>query len=220
MPRQTPQSALHDRRFIVRAPNQNDRNHGKKRIGLTYIYLLIIQRLVQDGRLPVGRFEAAPMSLQAKGSHGHNQAAHQLLGELTIAGQHLYSLPGLTFDEQRALTYCTSAVSDIHKLYNFADNYLETWSRPAFVTLANDILFGRISDRETLWNRIIDIVSISCVNAKSDVDIRHRVVGERDPVKAILEQYRTDALALRGRAHSVAGAGVDHWIREIRTGAF
>ncbi|MET3134547.1 hypothetical protein AAKU55_004847 [Oxalobacteraceae bacterium GrIS 1.11] len=142
--------------YVVRTRNQSEDQHGQKRITITYIYLRILRDLKLRGAVPDGPAASIPMTLQAKGGVTRdNKRAHQVLGELSVGGRNIYTLLGLTQLERRAVAYCTSAVSDIHKSCNFVDNFIEQTGRPGYVNLANHILreahAGRGLSNQTIW---------------------------------------------------------------------
>lgn len=163
----------YENNYIVKAKHQSESKHFGKRILVTYLYLLILRELSLRGALPDGSALSVPMTLQANKGHGENQCAHQLLGELTVGGRHIYTLLGLTKLERRSIIYCTSAVSDIHKSYNFVDGYIEKNGRDYYTHLANRIIMegraGRALNQTLIWSEVIEIFSKALTHAKPQI---------------------------------------------------
>jgi hypothetical protein len=241
MPRSTAQSAIratilpqnvdlnrgYAANYVVRARNQSAVNHGKKRVMITYVYLLILRDLKLRGALPDGPAVSIPMTLQAKGGVTRdNQCAHQVLGELSVGGRNIYTLLGLTQLERRAISYCTSAVSDIHKSYNFVDNFLEHAGRPGYVNLANHILreghAGRALPNLTIFNGVIAIFKNACTQAKPEV--RRTAKPEYRPLIPnmlnILDDHLTKIDLMSARSAQTAAHDTNHYMTQINDNAF
>jgi len=180
----------------------------------------VLQSLAQRALLPGGDCTVVPVTLQAKSSHGQNQAAHQVLGELAKGGAYLYTLAGLTQDEIKTIAYCTSAVSDIDREYNYADNYLEACVRGPYELLAQNIIAGDPVDRGAIWERLIRIFRDACVMARMRARSDHRDAAERPRIMAIIAHYGEEAAALLARRDQVAARDADYWINLVATGGF
>lgn len=156
--------------YLVKARHSSEGQHGKKRVLVTYAYLLVLRDLMIRGALPRGMVAQVPMTVQAPSKPGPDiQAAHQILGELTVGGRHIYSLLGLTQPERRAVVYLTSAVSAIDKKYNFVDNFLERAGRPYYVSLAQSIVDGRLLDQNLIFRNLVSIFRNAALSAKGTI---------------------------------------------------
>jgi hypothetical protein len=158
-------------KYIVKATNQSADDHILKRFAITYVYLVVLRDLRLANVLPQGRAESCKAQLQAKkASRLTHQAAHQLLAELTIGNQPVYSLASLSMSERQTLCYCNSAVSDIHKTYNFVDNFLERGAKPGYVSLANRILTpANALANGALWDCLTAIFSNALARARIEI---------------------------------------------------
>ena len=74
---------------------------------------------------------------------------------------------------RRSIVYCTSAVSDIHKICNFVDSYIEKAWRVGYVNLANRIITEARADR-TLTNGVIAIFKNPFTQARTEINMSIR----------------------------------------------
>ena len=212
--------------YIVRANNQSESTHGRKRVLITYIYLCVLRDLSIRGALPIGRAQTVSMTLQAKGGHGQNQGAHQVLGELTVGGRHVYSLLGLEQLERRAVIYCTSAVSVIDKTYNQVDGYIEKAGRAGYVNLANRILTeaqaGRALPNGIIWSGVIAIFKNALVRARSEIktSIRPTELPLKNRMIHIIDDQIVKIDSFWARQARFISLTADNLMRRISEGAF
>lgn len=212
-----------DAALIVKARNRNHDHHAEKRFIVTYIYLLMIKHLIATGKLAVGPVERVPMTLQAKGGSNGNQGAHQVLGELTVGGRHLYQLEDLTLAELRTIAYCNSAVSDIPKAYNFVDNLLEAEGREKYKKLASAMVQADPPMPNTqIWDDLMKIFADAC-SASRGVSEINIAAGQRDSfpiMQGILVAHTSRLLSLNARRDKLTRVGIDKFMLKIETGGF
>ena len=212
--------------YIVKAKNQSESTHGRKRVLITYIYLCVLRDLSIRGALPIGRAQTVAMTLQAKGGHGQNQGAHQILGELTVGGRHIYSLLGLEQLERRAVIYCTSAVSVIDKSYNLVDGYIEKAGRDGYVNLANRILSeaqaGRALSNRLIWSGVIVIFKDAFTRARSEIKTSNRPteLPLKDSMIQTIDDHIIKIDSFSARQAQFVALNVDTHMRRISEGAF
>lgn len=205
-------------KFAVRARSDNDRLHAFRRIGVSYIYLLLLKNI---GRCPTEGSQGA--SVQARSGDGVTQGAHQLIWELTVDRANIHELGGLNDRQKAAAIYCASQVSVIAAVYNKADNYIEKTARPKFLKLAQDVVLGNLQDRAEIWRDLIVLFADACSEGLTWADscIENGLkVDENEVIKNILVQHRVDVLSLLSRADRVAHRDVDFWLDKIVRGAF
>jgi hypothetical protein len=180
------------RNYLVKARHGNEGQHGRKRVFVTYAYLLVLRDLMIRGALPQGAVTQVPMTVQAPSRAGPDiQAAHQILGELTVGGRHIYSLLGLTQPERRAIVYLTSAVSAIDKKFNFVDNFLERAGRPNYVALAQSIVDGRLLDQGLIFRNTVGVFRAAAQVARAQIpgDPSPGYAGCKDAMLDIVDDH-------------------------------
>jgi hypothetical protein len=212
--------------YIVRAKNQSESAHGGKRVLITYIYLCVLRDLSIRGALPIGRAQHVGMTLQAKGGHGQNQGAHQILGELTVGGRHIYLLLGLNQLERRTVIYCTSAVSVLDKTYNHVDNYIEKAGRDGYINLANRILIeaqaGRSLSNRVIWSGVIAIFKNALTRARSEIKASNRSaeLPLKERMIRIVDDHIIKIDSFGARQAQFIALSADTHMRRISEGAF
>lgn len=112
-----------DDTYHIKARNISVTSHARKRIIISYVYLLVLRELRTQSLIAAdAQLKVTPATLQAKRSSAPNQAAHQLLRELMVDNGALYRLDGISPEIKKTLVYCSSATSDINAEFNRADN--------------------------------------------------------------------------------------------------
>jgi len=227
--RQSPYTV--NKSYAISAKNLVEKTHCKKRIGISFIYLMILQDLVERFPVQVRGAECAlttMATLQTKSGSGPTQAAHQVIGELQLGGVYLYNLLFLNPRERKALVYCTAAVSVIDRAYNIADFNLEQFARPAFLQLAVRVQMGEPIMAGNLWGNIIQIVIDSCAPAiervktlfNNDLAENRRYNTTQFEIAKILEGYKSAALEALDQRNRVEQFSTNDWIGLILRGGF
>lgn len=177
--------------------------HFKRRVLITYIYVLLIKYLREMGKLPNGQVANAPMSLQMNRTlAGGHQDAHQVLGEITVGGQHLYEISGLYPEVRRAIVYCNSAVSDLPAEYNMADGYIEDTGRRNYVALVQQVVSGTLTSNQAIYDRIVNIFADALILGRARLRA-DRNIGQQpwQGMDAILVTHGNDVPWLRNQSN-------------------
>lgn len=142
--------------FVQTVVNEDPAIHASNRVRVTFVTLLALHEMVQQGLRSSMPVVCAGASLQcpgrsSTGSDGKpRQDAHQVLRELSINGVPLYDLPEtarLSPEVKTVLTYCHGTVSHLDGAYNEADGLVEHQIVVEMLDLAHMIL------SQTLWQR-------------------------------------------------------------------
>ena len=198
--------------------NKSAATHGKKRLVLSYIYLLLLKQVTEAGHIPANtQLKKVSASLQAGGAGHGNEAAHQLLREVGFSAplgagiEYPYDIVEMPQDMRAALIYCTSATSDIEKKYNTADSQLEVCIQFDFLALAQRCVSDARPADTAIWDRLVQIFNAACDAACIRAENR-----SRDVTNPILNSYKADAISLNGNSGTITGKSVAHWITLIR----
>jgi hypothetical protein len=204
--------------FKVTAKNLNHENHAKKRVIVTFIYLMIFLQIV--GRLKkqnvhVGLCKRTGASLQSKSANKANntQAAHQLLCEIKVDDMYLFECQKLqmTFLEKHAIVYCTSAVSIVDESYNTADGLIEKTSRKEIPVIAQAISDGKTFLSGELWDKVVHIFRLACEVGLEDPNEKIRT----NDVTTVLTSYQATAEKLLQSRSKMEKYDAEYWINLI-----
>jgi len=170
---------------VLTGLNTNPQVHALRRLEVSYCVLRILDALAVGGLIrPTAMIACPGASIQGPGRRGRGkQDAHQVLRELTVGGEVLYRLTGLTPPLTKCLVYCHSVVSHLDDKYNRADCLVERAVTIDFLDLAHMVVSGRMR-RETgserhfrrlLWYllaiRYYYACRIAVVDAGSDLEL-------------------------------------------------
>jgi len=180
-------NSQYQEKFRIYHHGHNDDDHGKNRVVVSYRYLLMLRKLMTEGKVK-GQVAQHGNTVQNKAPKGVEKAykkaykkkpgeknvsveeAHQLMTELTVDGRVLYSHFGLTVEEKRALIFLNSAVSVIHKKFNKVDNHLETHGRQWFVDFAKEIMnHGETIDQSMIFATVAQIFLNAALAARYSI---------------------------------------------------
>lgn len=191
--------------YRIRAPNVSWQDHGKKRIVVSYIYLLILRQLRQQGIIRANALlETVESTLQARRGSQGNQGAHQLLRELRVGNTLIYHLPNIGPYVTATLVYCSAAVSDIPTAYNDADGLIEISIRPEFLRLAMACVSDAPPGNGEIFRTLCDNFVTACQRAK--------LRSQDGNVDGILDGHIGDAKQLRSRADAYSRHDLNHWL--------
>jgi len=219
--------------------------HLKRRVLVTQIYLRLIQSLAKRGVFDgeTATIATTGMSMQvATASASDQQAAHQVMGELKVNGAPLYGYwgeTGITETERQALTFLTSATSNIHFSYNMVDGMIEKKGRTAFRTLAERLIRpkGHELTPNAIFDDVIAIFRNACTAAAAELggagdvfDRKHNKTGEsvtaeqlaedKETAGAIFKQHLEMLTKVEHRSRAYATKPLDTLLAEIRKKAF
>lgn len=200
--------AMGDDRYKIIAKNASDTSHARKRIVISYIYLLLLQKLKADNFITAAaNLVKTSATLQAKTGKSGNQAAHQLLRELKADGAALYTIQGITPELKKALVYCCAATSDIHASFNMADGKIETAMEKQFVDLAKAVISDRPPTKEQILKFLIEGFSAAAKREQGN---------QSDAgVLQVLEIYLSEMKALESKVAVITKKDPAYWLALI-----
>lgn len=140
--------------FHPKALNEAPEIHARRRVAITFITMMALDRLLQLGLVPRGASvvcAGASLQCQGKKSTGPDrrsrQDAHQVLRELSINGAPLYQIVNasqLAAAIKNVVTYCHGVISHLDAVYNEADGLVERNITVEMIDLAHLILNGSL----------------------------------------------------------------------------
>lgn len=211
--------APYDQGFIISSLITNAQTHARKRMGLTYIYVLLLRKA---NRL-LGEFDAylVHASLQARKGKAVNktEGAHQLLREVSLGNKFAYALNQMPQGLKGCLVYCASQVSVIDASYNRADQLLEE-PEPTlkeYIDLVRKYIRkdeDSASMRGELFDEICTLFTNSVGNAKAHALTQH---GDKAKSQHLLDQYATEFLKLKSQRAKVIRKSTEDWMFLMRT---
>jgi hypothetical protein len=225
--------------------NQQVDNHATRRIGVSYIYLMILRELRIRNCIRVGApLDIVRPTLQScRGNQAdHTEGAHQLLRELACDDVCIYLLPGLTPEEKAALVYCTSTVTVVPSVYNTVDGLIEVQIADDFLALARLVVSEQPPDNSMLWDRLLEAFCDAVSDAAYHQGIYCSLLEGREQfllnpycaeavelyslidnckaALAMLKEYYRQAAELRARKSRVTIRDLMYWINMIRRNGF
>lgn len=170
---------------------QSEEKHINKRLGISYVYLLLIRDYIGPYSRSTVRDSLELVKgagLQMRTASGGMQCAHQVLGELALDGIRLYLLPILDINVRRCLMYCSAAVTKARSEVNKLDNVIEKYGREKYKQLANIVLntpeMSNFRIYEKLYRLFEDSINPSLIFNDSPVP-----ADLRAGMKIILKEY-------------------------------
>jgi hypothetical protein len=202
--------------FKVTAKNLSHENHAKKRVVITFIYLMIFLQIIgrlKKQKVNVSLCEKTGASLQSKSRDQSNntEAAHQLLCEIKVDGMYLYECEKLemTFLEKYAIVYCTAAVSIVDKSYNDADGLIEKTSKTEIPKIAQAISTRQKTySTGELWEEVVAIFRRAC-----DVELVKEI--RNNTTREVLKKYKETSDKLLHSRSKMEKYDAEYWINLI-----